>query len=121
VKIGAQDILLKSPVSDISFALYDSDNNLIRSWSSSGTDEEFQALPAGTYTVKVNGEKGKRQTFVVRDEAQEQIFRFSVWTSQSMLIAAGGCLALPILLLILRGILKFWKRKKEEHKGGGEA
>jgi uncharacterized surface anchored protein len=121
VKIGAQDILLKSPVSDISFALYDSDNNLIRSWSSSGTDEEFQALPAGTYTVKVNGEKGKRQTFVVRDEAQEQIFRFSVWTSQSMLIAAGGCLTLPILLLILRGILKFLKRKKEEHKGGSEA
>jgi uncharacterized surface anchored protein len=121
VSIGVQDILLKNPVSDVSLALYDSENNLIRAWSSSGVNEEFEALPAGTYSVKVNGDSGKRHTFVVRDEAQEQALTFSVWTSQSMLIAAGGCLVLPILLLIIRRIFKWWKRKKEENEGGDQA
>ncbi|MDO4305303.1 MAG: SpaA isopeptide-forming pilin-related protein [Eubacteriales bacterium] len=109
VTVDAKDELFGKPVSNANMALYNSDDELIRTWTTSGSAETFENLPGGSYYVLLNGDKNKKYEFEFAENKALQEFSVTIWTMQNIVIAAaGGC----ILLFGIFAVTMLLKKKK---------
>ncbi len=113
VTVDVRDRLLKKPVSNTNLALYDEGGQLIRTWTTSGSAEMFENLPAGRYSVVLNGNKNKRYEYVFAEDKALQEFSVMVWTAGNLIGIVIGC---GLLLLGIVGVLTVWKRKSSRRR-----
>ena len=85
VNINVTDKLMNKPVSDYSLSLYREDGELIRTWTTNGTDVTFENLSGGGYYILLNGDEEKKYEFdFSEDEAlQDYPLRFT-WHVQNI-------------------------------------
>lgn len=105
VGIGIRGRLFGGLVSDVNVALYTSDDELLRIWSSSAIEQIFEGLAPGEYKVVVNGNLEGAQRIAVRQTAEMQTYYCVQWTTNdigALCIAAAiaaGLIALAALLI----------------------
>ncbi|MGN1370250.1 MAG: collagen binding domain-containing protein [Aristaeellaceae bacterium] len=108
VAIGVRGKLVSGLVSDESVALYDSEGNLLKIWTSSALEQELEGLAPGEYRLVFNGSVENGRPIIVRQTHEMQHFYLQIWTRSDItmvLIAstvAVGLVALAIVLLVMR-------------------
>lgn len=117
VNISVEDRLFSNPLSDVNLALYDSDGQLIRSWTSRGSAETFENLPEGGYYVLVDGDEDSRYDFEFSEDKALQEVSVTVWTIQNTAVVAA---AITILILVILTLLRIVKKRKSSKKNGQE-
>lgn len=117
VNISVEDRLFSNPLSDVNLALYDSDGQMIRSWTSRGSAETFENLPEGGYYVLVDGDEDSRYDFEFSEDEALQEVSVTVWTIQNTAVVAA---ALIILILIILTLLRIVKKRKSSKKNEQE-
>lgn len=90
VTIEAKDRLFGKPVSDVNMALYDSKDQMIRTWTADGSPETFENLPAGNYYVLLNGKKEKKYEFKFSDNKALQEYDIAIWTTGNIAVVVLG-------------------------------
>ncbi|MGN0777511.1 MAG: collagen binding domain-containing protein [Aristaeellaceae bacterium] len=114
VAIGVRGKLVSGLVSDESVALYDSEGNLLKIWTSSALEQVLEGLAPGEYRVVFNGRTENGQPIIVRQTEELQSFYLPIWTKGDitavlvMAVAAAGLIGLLVVLLVMRS------RKKRE-------
>lgn len=117
VNISARDRLFGKPVSDISMALYNSDDQMIRTWTTDGSAETFENLPAGDYYILFDGKKNKKYQYKFSDDTALQEYDVVIWTVEDIaVIALGG----GIVLLGLSTVSILIRKRKAAKLGQKE-
>lgn len=80
VEISVIDRVLRTKVSDANVALYDSQDQRLGMWDSSGLAQSLEGLEPGTYYLVLDGNTGSRIDFEVADTAAVQAINVPVWT-----------------------------------------
>ena len=117
VNINVEDRLFGNPLSDVNLALYDSDGQMIQSWTSSGSAETFENLPEGGYYVLIDGDENSRYDFESSEDEALQEVSITVWTIQDTAVAAA---AVILLILIILTVLRIVKKRRASKKNGQE-
>lgn len=91
VSINVKDKIFGRPVSDLSMTLYNSSDEAIRTWESSGTEEIFEDFPEGMYYVLLDGDKNKRYEFDFSGDEVLQEYSVMIWTTGNIIIILIGC------------------------------
>lgn len=112
VQIGAKDALFGNPVSNVNMALYDSNDVLIRTWTTSGSEEIFENPKPGAYYIVVDGKKDKKHPVEFNDETAMQEFAVGIWTMGDIASAAAAGVAALAGLCMVNVVMKKRKRKK---------
>lgn len=114
VQIQAQDAVLGGQLSDLSLALYDSTDTVVKSWASTGAPVTLTNLKPGGYYIVVNGKESRQFPIRVDDVKEIQTQSVRVWTVKSYLAIAGGILvAVGVIFLLVKLMQKLLKRKKK--------
>ena len=106
VNVEIRSMLLGQPVSNVSAALYNAGGEQLRIWTSSGSAETFENLPAGSYYVILEGKESRRYDFEVTGSEELQEISIRVWSLLDSMAAAAGVAAAVILILVLAVLLK---------------
>lgn len=122
VMVQAVDAVFRRGSAGVKLDLYDSQDQLIDSWSEDGNGRMFTELSEGTYYVKREGDSSKRYEFTVKDEGNVQNWRISVLTWQSVAVLGGALIVFVGVLtgvyLVVRKLFsrsgKNFKNKKEK-------
>lgn len=112
VNIDVTDKILGKPVSDLSAALYNSDDELIQTWTTSGSEKTFEDLADGSYYVLLDGDEDKKYEFEFSEDEALQEFSISIWTIENIFEIIGGGIAGVLGLSVLTMILKKIIRRK---------
>lgn len=114
INIGAKDMILGKPASDMSLSLYSGDGQLIRTWTTGGTEVTFENLSEGEYYILLDGDEDKKYEFSFSEDEAMQEFSVSVWTLQDIIIIAAGCGA--VILGISAAIVIVRKKVRKGNK-----
>jgi len=125
VAINVVDTISRNDVDEVTLSLYDSDENLVRTWLSNGGAQTFTDLKEGTYYL-LRGEEGsaKRYEFRVENVADVQEWTISMFTVKSLVALGIGLLvvgAVVLLLLFLLRILLRYRKVRRENKAARQA
>ncbi len=118
INIEVRGMLLSGPVSNVSLALYNGNDELIRVWTSSGSAETFENLPRGGYYVVLNGDDKKRYEFEFVEDAALQEVSVAIWTFQDIAAVAAAAAIVLGGILGVAGILR--RRRKAVKRGAGK-
>ena len=123
VSVHAVDMVLRSDLDGETLSLYNAQDQLVDSWTTSGAGKMFVGLAEGDYYVvrgTENGENAKRYSFTVQDTARQQDWNIPVFTLRSgIVLAVGAALAAGViwLLVFLFGLLK---RRRKDRKDAAQ-
>lgn len=118
MNIEVRGRILGGPVSNVSLALYDNEDQLIRVWTSSGSAETFENLATGRYYVLLDGDENHRYEIdFVEDEALQEVI-VTIWTLQDIIAVVLGAAA--VLLVIVAVMLLLKKRNASKRQKIGE-
>lgn len=120
VNIEVRSMLFGSPVSNISAALYNEAGEQIRIWTSSGSAETFENLPAGSYHVILGGNENRRYDFEIRGDEALQEISLSVWSLMDIAAIGLGIVAAAVVVLVLALLLKKGKKVSGKQQKEGE-
>ena len=116
VQIGMTAEFGNIQVPGINLALYSPQNELIRTWTTAGTEALFESLEPGSYYVVKGSDKETRYDIRIQDTAEVQ--QITLHTSYAVHIAILiGALLLSLGLLILMIVMIRRKRKKNRSAG----
>ena len=113
VSIGVVDSVMQKQVSDVNLALYDSSDNLLRSWTSSGNSMEITNIDAGDYYIVVNGDTEKKYDLTVVNSREVQSLNIRILTTTGIVVLAGIVLFLILVLVILILVIRRKRKKKK--------
>ena len=116
VTISLTDLLLGSQVTDVNLALYDSNDKVIRTWTTTGVEVTMNDLEPGTYQVVKDGDKSDSYLLTVENTAKPQELNISIFTWRSALVIAIAALALIIVIAALKVILSAAMKNKKKNK-----
>ena len=111
VSISAVDTVLRSNTEGEQLSLYNEQDQLIRSWTSSDSGQLFTDLTEGSYYVvrgKADPANARKYPFTVQDTASTQNWTVPVFTLRSavaLAVLAAGAAGVVWLLVFLWGIL----------------
>ena len=123
VSVHAVGMVLRSDLDGETLSLYNAQDQLVDSWTTSGAGKMFMGLAEGDYYVvrgTENGESAKRYSFTVQDTARQQDWNIPVFTLRSgIVLAVGAALAAGViwLLVFLFGLLK---RRRKDRKDAAQ-
>ena len=101
VSISAVDMVLRSNTEGEQLSLYNEQDQLIRSWTSSDSDQLFTDLTEGSYYVvrgKADPANARKYPFTVQDTASTQNWTVPVFTLRS-------AVALAVLAVVAAGVV----------------
>lgn len=101
VSISAVDTVLRSNTEGEQLSLYDEQDQLIRSWTSSDSGQLFTDLTEGSYYVvrgKADSANARKYPFTVQDTASTQNWTVPVFTLRS-------AVALAVLAVVAAGVV----------------
>ena len=111
VNIGITDEFSNVQIPGVNLALYNAYDELVRTWTTSGTTQQFTDLEEGSYYIIKDGETEEQYKITVRDTAEvQEINIHSTYILQYLMIGAGLILAIGLIILIIVMIRR--RRKK---------
>lgn len=110
VEISVIDRVLRTRVSDANVALYDSQDQRLGMWDSSGLAQSLEGLEPGTYYLVLDGNTGRHIDFEVADTAAVQAINVPVWTMPGVGI-------LTLIVAAAAAIVALLVRWKKNHPG----
>ena len=114
VVIHPVDAVLRTNTLDQQFALYDSQDNMLESWTSDGQDLVLTDLPEGDYYILHNGDAEQRYTFRVTDTASVQTWTISLFTLRSVVALVLAALLTAGVIVLMVFLIRLAARKHEE-------
>ena len=122
VLIGITDEFSNIQIPGLNLALYDSNNELVYTWTSSGNAMSIESLEPGTYYLIKGGEKETRYEIRVNDTAEIQTINLRDSYLLHYIIYAGVfLLALVALTALIVAMVRRKKKKKRSAAGNGSA
>ena len=115
VKIGVIDALLHTQVSDVSLSLYDSQDQLVRSWTSMGSAIMISDIDEGEYYVTINGDTSKKYPINVQNRKEIQELNVRLFSLMSLAITGG-----ILLLLSATAFAVYSSHRKQQAKKRAE-
>ncbi len=117
LSFGVCDFLLRGQISDVNMALYDSNDNALKVWNSTGLEQLIEGLDEGEYLLVMSGRKDKGRKIMVEKISDIQIHTYYLWTTTDtiIVIVLGIVLIVFIIFMVKYFIRK--KEKKDERKG----
>ncbi len=111
VNIGITDEFSNVQIPGVNLTLYNAYDELVRTWTTSGTTQQFTDLEEGSYYIIKDGETEEQYKITVRDTAEvQEINIHSTYILQYLMIGAGLILAIGLIILIIVMIRR--RRKK---------
>lgn len=110
MNIGVKDRIWGKPISNISAALYSDDDQLIRSWTTSGSEMTFDNLSEGDYYVLLEDDENRRYDFTFSEDEVLQELSITIWSMEDIAVVAVGCAAAAIGVSVVVVFLR--KRRK---------
>lgn len=111
VQIGITDEFSSIQVPGVNLALYNSSNELIRTWTTSGSKMSFDSLEPGAYYIVRDADRETKYDIRIADQAQIQEINLTTsYTMHYIIIGASGAL---ILLIAGLSVLLIRRRKKK--------
>ena len=113
VQIGITPEFGKVQIPGINLALYSPQNELIRTWTTTGTEAIFDSLAPGSYYVVKGSDKETRYDLRIQDTAEvQQIMLHDSFTTHYVIYGAALLLAIVLIILLVGRIRR--KRKKRQ-------
>lgn len=116
ISVGMKDYIFKNQISDVSLAICEGEETIIRSWDTTGIEQSLEGLEPGDYVVIIDGNKDKAQKITIEDTAEIQEFNFKKITILDIgtMIGAGiGFIGIIVLIVFLLRRLFSGKSKEE--------
>ncbi|MBQ9719962.1 MAG: hypothetical protein IJV64_04625, partial [Oscillospiraceae bacterium] len=117
VAIGVTDAFSSVQVPNVSLALYNLSDELIRTWTTAGTPLVFTELAEGRYYLIKDGDTEKRYEIAVRDLAEVQTI--NIHTRYALPYVVIGASAAAVILAVLLAARAVRKRRKTNRKATG--
>lgn len=115
VSIGITDEFSDIQVPSVNLALYDSDDNLVRTWDTTGSMLTFNNLKEGSYYLIKDGDFEHRYDISVVDTAEVQIINITTTYFMKYIVIGGIALAgIAVVLLAALLVRRRRKQKKQE-------
>ena len=114
VSFGITDEFSHTQVQDVNLSLFDSSDNLVRSWTTSGDLLSFTDLAPGSYYLYRDGDTSNRFDVVIEDTAEPQVINLRTSYLMRYLIMGGAAAA---ALLIIVGIIVLIARHRRKKRG----
>lgn len=122
VAVREVDAVLRSDTESAKLSLYNSDEELLKTWMTNGTSQTFTDLDVGTYyIVRGDNDTSKRYEFTVTDSAPIQEWTISVFTFKSAIVIVIGVLVLGGIIYLLSLLIKLLARIHETKKANKAA
>lgn len=112
VNIGLTDEFSSIQIPGVNLALYNSADELIRTWTTSGSMQPFTDLEPGSYYLIKDGDRTSRYEITVVNQAEIQ--KINIYTSYVLhyvVYAAAGLLAVGLLTAILLLVRKHRRKR----------
>lgn len=114
VSIGAASNLLGGNRAGVDLALYDSNDTLIHSWTTTAAPLTLTDLAEGSYYVTMGDNTEKKYTFPVSDQAAVQSVNVGASPLARYLLIGGGAAAAAGVLIA--GIVALVRRRKKKNQ-----
>ena len=111
-QIGITDEFSNIQVPGINLALYNSYDELIRTWTTSGSKMSFDSLMPGAYYVIRNADRETRYDIRIADQAEIQEINLTTTFTLRYVVIAGSIAMLLLILTIVIVLLRRRKRRK---------
>lgn len=108
VLISVRDMILRNGVADCSVTLMDSQDRVVRTWTSNANDEKLEGLAPDSYRLLVVSGAKTEMELEVHDTSELQHFSCSIWSDSS--ISGIVIVALFIALIIAASVIMVKKR-----------
>ncbi|MBR1606536.1 MAG: hypothetical protein IJ664_02415 [Clostridia bacterium] len=113
VTVGITDEFSNIQVPNVNMALYSSANELIRTWTTSGSKMSFNGLTPGDYYIIRNGNLEMRTDIRIADQAEiQEINLNTTYTMQYVFMGSAAVLTAGIAAIAIILIRRRKKRKK---------
>lgn len=119
VEIGASNSPFGGQSAGVDLELYDASDNLLQSWTTTGTPVTLTDLQPGSYYLVMGGNTEKKYSFQVNDQAAIQTV--NVGSGHTMLLAMLGVGAAAVLGILIAVVHAVHKNKKNKKQSGGDA
>ena len=116
VTISLTDALIGSQVSDVNLAIYDSNDQVVKTWTTTGVSVTLTDLPAGNYQIVRDGDKSKSYLLTVENTAKPQKLNITIFTWRSAVVIGVGILILIIVVAGLRVIFGMMAKRRKQKK-----
>lgn len=114
VTVSIQDALLGTQIDGENVALYDSSDEVVHTWTSTGVATTFTDLSAGSYYVVRNGDLSHRYILFIENTAEPQALNVTLFTLRSAGAAAlAGVVGLGLIIGMVVVLRKSAKKRKE--------
>ncbi len=121
VNIGAASNLLGGQRAGVELSLYDSEDNLLYTWTTTNSPVTFTDLKTGSYYVTMDGDTERHYTFQVEDQAEIQTVNVGASKVLPYILAGGGAaIAIAILGMGMASIRRFIKKRKNKEAEAGK-
>lgn len=118
LSFGVCDFLLRGQISDVNMALYDSTDNVVKVWDSTGLEQIIEGLDEGNYILVMSGKKSKGQKLTVEQVADMQIHTYYLWTTTDTIIVIVLSIIFIAFIIFLCKYIKKRKEKKDNDRKG---
>jgi hypothetical protein len=115
VSIGLADEFSDAQIPGVSLSLYNANDELLHTWTTTGVAQNYEDLAPGSYYVVIGDDASQRHDILVRDQAEIQ--HFTVNSSFMRHYLLYGIIALVVLLAGAVFLLVRRKKKKAEMSG----
>lgn len=116
VTIGVEDALLHTQVSDVNLALYDSADQLVQTWTTTGVAVTLNNLHEGSYYVIKDGDEGRRYMLNVRNTAELQELNVTFFTWRSAAVIGIGLLVAALVIAVVTVLIRSIRKKSRLRK-----
>lgn len=113
VSVSVEDRVLRKAVSGMKVDLYNSEGDLVETWTTGENEQNFNGLDEGSYYILLNDNKDKKYEFEVKNVKDIQNWQLTVFTWKSGAAIAGGIAA---VVLVLAGIMVMFRKLVRNRK-----
>ena len=101
-------------ISDLSVSLYNSNDELVQTWTTGGSEKTFENLAEGSYYILLDGNESKKYEFDFSEDEALQQYSVSIWTVENIIMLVVGGVAVlcvgGIVTVIIRKIIRKGKK-----------
>lgn len=112
VTLGITDEFSRAQIPNVSLALYDSDDQLIKTWITTGAPITLTNLKEGNYYLIKDADTESRYEITVRNQAETQAINIHATNMMLYLVVAAAALFVLILLILVLVIIKRKRKRK---------
>lgn len=114
INIDIKDRIMGESISDLSVSLYNSNDELVQTWTTGGSEKTFENLAEGSYYILLDGNESKKYEFDFSEDEALQQYSVSIWTVENIIMLVVGGVAVlcvgGIVTVIIRKIIRKGKK-----------